>query len=80
MGIQVKNIFYTYQKKATNATQALMDVSLEIKDNDFYRSAATYVTSEEISEIYDSILPKKKTRGNCGIALPDAAGNRGRRP
>jgi energy-coupling factor transport system ATP-binding protein len=35
MGIQVKNIFYTYQKKATNATQALMDVSLEIKDNDF---------------------------------------------
>ena len=35
MGIQVKNIFYTYQKKATNATQALADVSLEIKDNDF---------------------------------------------
>jgi len=35
MGIQVKNIFYTYQKKATNATQALMDVSLEIKDNDY---------------------------------------------
>lgn len=35
MGIQVKNIFYTYQKKATNAAQALMDVSLEIKDNDF---------------------------------------------
>ena len=35
MGIQVKNIFYTYQKKATNATQALMDVSLEIKNNDF---------------------------------------------
>ena len=35
MGIQVKNIFYTYQKKATNATQALRDVSLEIKDNDF---------------------------------------------
>ena len=35
MGIQVKNIFYTYQKKATNATQALSDVSLEIRDNDF---------------------------------------------
>ena len=35
MGIQVKNIFYTYQKKATNATQALANVSLEIKDNDF---------------------------------------------
>ena len=35
MDIQVKNIFYTYQKKATNATQALADVSLEIKDNDF---------------------------------------------
>jgi len=35
MGIQVKNIFYTYQKKATNATLALNDVSFEIKDNDF---------------------------------------------
>ena len=35
MGIQVKNIFYTYQKKATNATQALADVSLAINDNDF---------------------------------------------
>ena len=35
MGIQVKNIFYTYQKKATNATLALNDVSFEIEDNDF---------------------------------------------
>jgi len=35
MGIQVKNVFYTYQKKATNATLALNDVSFEIKDNDF---------------------------------------------
>ena len=35
MGIQIKNIFYTYQKKATNATLALNDVSFEIKDNDF---------------------------------------------
>ena len=35
MGIQIKNIFYTYQKKATNATQALADVSLTIDDNDF---------------------------------------------
>ena len=35
MGIQVKNIFYTYQKKATNATQALADVSLTVNDNDF---------------------------------------------
>ena len=35
MGIQVKNIFYTYQKKASNSTLALKDVSLEIKDNDF---------------------------------------------
>ena len=35
MGIQVKNIFYTYQKKATNATLALNNVSFEIKDNDF---------------------------------------------
>lgn len=35
MGIQVKNVFYTYQKKATNATLALDDVSFEINDNDF---------------------------------------------
>ena len=35
MGIQVKNIFYTYQKKATNATLALDDVSFAINDNDF---------------------------------------------
>ena len=35
MGIQVKNIFYTYQKKASNATLALKDVSFEIKENDF---------------------------------------------
>ena len=32
----------------------------EIKDNDFYRALATYITSDEIAEIYDSILPKKK--------------------
>ena len=35
MGIQVKNIFYTYQKKATNATLALNDVSFTIEDNEF---------------------------------------------
>ena len=35
MGIKVNNIFYTYQKKATNATLALNDVSFEIDDNDF---------------------------------------------
>ena len=35
MGIQVKNIFYTYQKKASNSTLALKDVSLEIEDNEF---------------------------------------------
>ena len=35
MGIQVRNIFFTYQKKASNATQALDDVSLHINDGDF---------------------------------------------
>ena len=35
MDIKVNNIFYTYQKKATNATLALNDVSFEIEDNDF---------------------------------------------
>ena len=32
----------------------------EIKDNDFYRSLTSYITSDEVSEIYDSILPKKR--------------------
>jgi len=32
----------------------------EIKDNDFYRSLTVYVSSDEISGIYDEILPKKK--------------------
>ena len=32
----------------------------EIKDNDFYRSLAVFVTSDEISRIYDAILPKKE--------------------
>ena len=35
MGIKVENIFYTYQKKASNSTLALDNVSLEIKENDF---------------------------------------------
>lgn len=35
MGINVKNIFFTYQKKASNQTQALTDVSFSINDNDF---------------------------------------------
>ena len=32
----------------------------EIRDNDFYRSLATYVTGDEIAGVYDDILPKKK--------------------
>ena len=32
----------------------------EIKDNDFYRTLVTYIIGDEIAEIYDSILPKKK--------------------
>ena len=35
MGIKVENVFYTYQKKASNSTLALDNVSLEIKENDF---------------------------------------------
>lgn len=35
MGIKVNNVSYTYQKKASTATLALNDVSLEIYDNDF---------------------------------------------
>ena len=35
MGIKIENIFYTYQKKASNSTLALNDVSLTINDNDF---------------------------------------------
>ena len=35
MGIKVENIFFTYNKKASNSTLALNDVSFEIKDNEF---------------------------------------------
>ena len=35
MGIKVENVFYTYQKKASNVTLALDDVSLTINENDF---------------------------------------------
>ena len=35
MGIKVEHIFYTYNKKASNSTLALNDVSFEIKDNEF---------------------------------------------
>ena len=35
MGIKIENIFYTYNKKASNCTLALDDVSFAIEDNDF---------------------------------------------
>lgn len=35
MGIKIENIFYTYNKKASNSTLALDDVSFAINDNDF---------------------------------------------
>ena len=35
MGIKVENIFYTYNKKASNCTLALNDVSFSIKENEF---------------------------------------------
>lgn len=35
MGIKIENVFYTYQKKASNSTLALKDVSFTINDNDF---------------------------------------------
>ena len=35
MGIKIENVFYTYQKKASNSTLALNDVSFNINDNDF---------------------------------------------
>ena len=35
MGIKVDNLFYTYQKKASNSTLALDNVSLNIEENDF---------------------------------------------
>ena len=34
MGIKIENVFYTYQKKASNSTLALNDVSFNINDND----------------------------------------------
>ena len=35
MGIKIENVFYTYQKKASNSTLALEDVSFAINDNEF---------------------------------------------
>lgn len=35
MGIKIENIFYTYNKKTSNSTLALDDVSFAINDNDF---------------------------------------------
>ena len=35
MGIKVDNLFYTYQKKASNSTLALDNVFLNIEENDF---------------------------------------------
>ena len=35
MAIKISNVFYTYQKKASNSTLALNDVSFTINDNDF---------------------------------------------
>ena len=35
MGIKVEHIFYTYNKKASNSTLALNDVSFTINDNEF---------------------------------------------
>ena len=35
MDIKIENVFYTYQKKASNSTLALNDVSFAIEDNDF---------------------------------------------
>ena len=61
MGIQVKNIFYTYQKKATNATQALMDVSLEIKDNDFLAIVGeTGSGKSTLAQMFNALLSPDK--------------------
>ena len=35
MGIKIESVFYTYQKKASNSTLALEDVSFAINDNEF---------------------------------------------
>ena len=35
MGIKIENVFYTYNKKTSNCTLALNDVSFTINDNDF---------------------------------------------
>ena len=35
MGIKVENVFFTYNKKASNSTLALNDVSLSVNENDF---------------------------------------------
>ena len=67
MGIQVKNIFYTYQKKASNSTLALNDVSLTIADNDFVAIVGeTGSGKSTLAQTFNALLVPDKGEVNVG--------------
>ena len=66
MGIKVSNIFYTYQKKASNATLALNDVSLTIEDNDFIAIVGeTGSGKSTLAQMLNALLIPDKGQVEC---------------
>ena len=80
MGIQVKNIFYTYQKKASNATLALKDVSLEIKDNDFIAIVGeTGSGKSTLAQTFNALLIPDKGEVDVGDYVINYKNRKGRK-
>lgn len=66
MQIKVSNIFYTYQKKASNATLALNDVSLNINDNDFVAIVGeTGSGKSTLAQMLNALLIPDKGQVEC---------------
>ena len=80
MGIQVKNIFYTYQKKASNATLALKDVCLEIKDNDFVAIVGeTGSGKSTLAQTFNALLIPDKGEVDVGNYVINYKNRKGRK-
>ena len=66
MQVKVSNIFYTYQKKASNATLALNDVSLNINDNDFVAIVGeTGSGKSTLAQMLNALLIPDKGQVEC---------------
>ena len=80
MGIQVKNIFYTYQKKASNSTLALKDVSLEIKDNDFVAIVGeTGSGKSTLAQTFNALLIPDQGEADVGDYVINYKNRKGRK-